>query len=107
MITLTPAAISRIETLLAERGASEQTLRIGVRGGGCSGNSYVMEFCAAPDAGDQVIEAGPVRVVVDVRSATVLEGTTVDYVTGLMESGFKFINPNARHQCACGESFSA
>jgi iron-sulfur cluster assembly protein len=107
MIQLTDAAITRVRTLLAERGASGDGLRIAVRGGGCSGNSYVLEFCAAAGEGDQVLEFGGVRVFVDPRSATVLQGTTVDFVTGLMESGFKFSNPNARHQCACGESFSA
>ena len=107
MITLTAPAVDRIQALLAKRGTSGEGMRIGVRGGGCSGNSYYMEFCAGESDGDQVIEAGDVKVYVDARSATVLEGTQVDFVTGLMESGFKFINPNSRHQCACGESFSA
>jgi iron-sulfur cluster assembly protein len=107
MITLTPKAIERIQTLLAQRPAAGEGMRIGVRGGGCSGNSYYMEFCAAASEGDHVIEAGDVRVFVDARSAPVLEGTQVDFVTGLMESGFKFKNPNSHHQCACGESFSA
>ena len=107
MITLTPRAVDRIQALLAQRGTSGEGMRIGVRGGGCSGNSYYMEFCAAASDGDQVIEVGEVKVYVDARSATVLEGTQVDFVTGLMQSEFKFNNPHARHQCACGESFSA
>jgi len=106
MISLTPVAIQRIKDLLAQRGTPELGLRIGVRGGGCSGNSYYMEFCEAPAEGDSVLELDGVRVVVDARSATVLSGTEVDYVSGLMGAGFKFNNPNVRHQCACGESFT-
>lgn len=106
MISLTPVAIQRIKELLTQRGAPELGLRIGVRGGGCSGNSYYMEFCEAPAEGDMVLELEGVRVVVDSRSATVLSGTEVDYVSGLMGAGFKFSNPNVRHNCACGESFS-
>lgn len=106
MITLTPVAIQRVKDLLAQRGTPDLVLRIGVRGGGCSGNSYYMEFCDAPAEGDALLELGGVRVVVDGRSATVLSGTEVDYVSGLMGAGFKFNNPNVRHQCACGESFT-
>jgi len=106
MISLTPVAIQRVKDLLAQRGTPELALRIGVRGGGCSGNSYYMEFCEAPGEGDAVLELDGVRVVVDNRSAAVLSGTQVDYVSGLMGAGFKFNNPNVRHQCACGESFT-
>jgi iron-sulfur cluster assembly protein len=76
-----------------------------VRGGGCSGNSYFMEFCDAQEAGDQVYDCHGVKVVVDGRSLPVLAGTEIDFVNGLMGSGFKFNNPNVRHSCACGESF--
>ena len=106
MITLTPVAIQRVKDLLVQRGTPGLALRIGVRGGGCSGNSYYMEFCEAPAADDALLELDGVRVVVDGRSATVLAGTEVDYVSGLMGAGFKFNNPNVRHQCACGESFT-
>ncbi|MBI1799811.1 MAG: iron-sulfur cluster assembly accessory protein [Candidatus Eisenbacteria bacterium] len=107
MITLTSVATQRVKDLVAQRGTPGLALRIGVRGGGCSGNSYFMEFCEAPEAGDQVIECDGVRVIVDARSAQMLGGTEVDYVSGLMGAGFKFSNPNVRHNCACGESFSA
>ena len=96
MITLTPLAAEKVKDLLVNRGSPQAGLRVGVRGGGCSGNSYFMEFC----------ESQGVRLVVDARSAMVLGGTEVDYVEGLMGSGFKFNNPNVRHNCACGESFS-
>jgi iron-sulfur cluster insertion protein len=65
-----------------------------------------MEFCEAPAEGDSQLELDGVRVVIDARSASVLAGTEVDYVSGLMGAGFKFNNPNVRHQCACGESFT-
>jgi iron-sulfur cluster assembly protein len=106
MITLTPIAAEKVRTLLEGRGSAQGGLRIGVRGGGCSGNSYFMEFCDAEGPGDQVLESHGVRLVVDARSAMLLGGTEVDYVEGLMGTGFKFNNPNVRHNCACGESFS-
>ena len=106
MITMTPVASEKVKQLLAGRGTQECGLRIGVRGGGCSGNTYYMEFAEAATPGDQVIESNGVRLIVDSRSATLLGGTEVDYVEGLMGTGFKFNNPNVRHNCACGESFS-
>ena len=106
MITLTSIAAEKVRELLANRGTPQTGLRVGVRGGGCSGNSYFMEFCDAEAPEDQVIESNGVRLVVDSRSAMLLGGTEVDYVEGLMGTGFKFNNPNVRHNCACGESFS-
>ena len=93
--------------LLEQRGTPAVGLRLGVRGGGCSGNSYFMEFCEAAAQGDEVFESHGVRLVVDQKSLMLLGGTEVDFVSGLMGSGFKFNNPNVRHSCACGESFSA
>jgi iron-sulfur cluster assembly protein len=106
MITLTPVAAEKVKDLLTTRGNPQAGLRVGVRGGGCSGNSYFMEFCDAESPGDQVVESNGVRLVVDSRSAALLGGTEVDFVEGLMGTGFKFNNPNVRHNCACGESFS-
>jgi iron-sulfur cluster assembly protein len=106
-LTLTPLAAGKVRELLEERGTPALGLRLGVRGGGCSGNSYFMEFCEAESPGDQVFESHGVRLVVDSKSLALLGGTEVDFVSGLMGSGFKFNNPNVRHSCACGESFSA
>jgi len=105
-IALTALAAEKVKELLAQHGTPERGLRIGVRGGGCSGNSYFMEFCEQPEAGDQVVDSFGVRLVVDTKSAALLQGTHIDFVSGLMGSGFKFVNPNVRHSCACGESFS-
>ena len=107
MISLSPIAASKVQELLAQRGTPEIGLRLGVRGGGCSGNSYFMEFCDAESPGDEVIESNGVKLFVDLKSAVLLGGTEIDYVEGLMGAGFKFINPNVKHSCACGESFSA
>jgi iron-sulfur cluster assembly protein len=108
-VTLSPIAADKVRELLEQRGTPALGLRLGVRGGGCSGNSYFMEFCEddAVTAGDQVFDSHGVRLVVDTKSLGVLGGTEIDFVTGLMGSGFKFNNPNVRHSCACGESFSA
>ena len=107
MITLTPAAAAKVQELLTQRGTPESGLRIGVRGGGCSGNSYFMEFCEAGSATDDTIDTNGVKLFVDLKSMVLLGGTEVDYVEGLMGAGFKFNNPNVKHGCACGEGFSA
>jgi iron-sulfur cluster assembly protein len=107
MITLTPIAAEKVRTLLEGRGSPQGGLRIGVRGGGCSGNSYFTEFCEGNEPGDEVFDSHGVKLVVDSRSMMLLEGTEIDFVEGLMGSGFKFNNPNVRHSCACGESFTA
>ena len=106
-VGLSELAASKVRELLAQRSTPEHGLRIGVRGGGCSGNSYFMEFCESPGDGDVVVQSHGVRLVVDTKSLMLLDGTEIDYVEGLMGSGFKFNNPNVRHSCACGESFSA
>jgi iron-sulfur cluster assembly protein len=107
MITLSPIAAEKVKALLEQRGTPQIGLRIGVRGGGCSGNSYYMEFCEAESAGDETVETNGVKLVVDLKSMVLLGGTEIDYVEGLMGAGFKFNNPNVKHSCACGESFSA
>ena len=106
-VGLTPGAATKVRELLEQRGTPEQALRIGVRGGGCSGNSYFMEFCEAAGEGEETVESHGVKLVIDPKSMMLLSGTSIDYVNGLMGAGFKFNNPNVRHACACGESFSA
>jgi iron-sulfur cluster assembly protein len=106
-ISLTPLAAQKVQELLQQRGTPAFGLRVGVRGGGCSGNSYFMEFCEQETAGDEVYQSHGVRLVVDTKSITLLNGTEIEYVEGLMGAGFKFNNPNVRHSCACGESFTA
>jgi iron-sulfur cluster assembly accessory protein len=104
---LTEAGAEGVRKFLREKGAPEgSSLRVGVRGGGCSGFSYVVEVATDEKPSDIVVEAFGARVLVDPRSMKVLDGTTLDFKTGLMDAGFKFINPRATRTCGCGESFS-
>jgi iron-sulfur cluster assembly protein len=106
-IEVTEAAANAIGKYLKEHKAEPGSgLRIGVRGGGCSGLTYALDVENKPRANDHVIEAFGQRVFVDPKSMLFLQGSVFDYVTGLMEAGFKFINPRASKPCGCGESFS-
>lgn len=106
IVDITPVAADKVRQLLAQRGTAAAGLRIGVRGGGCSGNSYFMEFCESESPGDEVVTCQGITLYIDLKSAVLLGGTRIDYVEGLMGAGFKFENPNVRHSCACGDSFS-
>lgn len=106
-VQVTEAAANAIGKYLREHNAAPGAgLRIGVRGGGCSGLSYVLDVETNPRPNDHVIEAYGQRIYVDPKSLLFLQGSVLDYVTGLMEAGFKFINPRATKSCGCGESFS-
>jgi iron-sulfur cluster assembly accessory protein len=74
--------------------------------GGCSGFSYELSFTDAPEAGDHVFEVEGFRVLVDPRSAPIVKGSTLDFNDALLGGGLKVLNPQAVHECACGESFS-
>ena len=106
MITITTTAAEKVKDLLATRDQPAQGLRVGVRGGGCSGFSYFLEFAEGPQDGDRELESLGVKLFVDNKSYLYLMGTEVDYVDGLAGAGFKFQNPNAKRTCGCGESFS-
>jgi iron-sulfur cluster assembly accessory protein len=106
-IVLTDQAVQKVKSAMQREGAGpEKALRIGVVGGGCSGFSYTMGF-DEPKHDDAVFAFGDVRVVVDPASREYLDGTIIDYVTGLHGAGFKFENPKATRTCGCGSSFSA
>jgi iron-sulfur cluster assembly protein len=106
MIHLTEAARAEVKRLLEKENNPAIGLRVGVKGGGCSGLSYVLDFGPQKE-NDKVFEESGVRVFVDPKSYLYLSGLTLDYHDGLMDKGFKFINPNASRSCGCGESFSA
>src|SRR5512138_3220381 len=107
MITVTENAASKIKDIQQSQSVpSENGLRVRVVGGGCSGFQYQLAF-DAPKTGDQVFEAGGVRIMVDPKSFLYLNGTEIDYVDGLMGAGFALKNPNARGTCGCGSSFTA
>ena len=103
MITLTEVAANKIKTLLLEK--EETGIRAGVQGGGCSGFTYQLKFDNEKE-NDRVIESGGVFLYVDSKSYLYLMGTKIDFVDELNQSGFKFVNPNAKRTCGCGESFS-
>ncbi|HXW84066.1 MAG TPA: iron-sulfur cluster assembly accessory protein [Candidatus Binataceae bacterium] len=106
-VKLTPRAIEMVRKMSAKEGLpAGHGLRIAVVGGGCSGFQYQLQFDAAKD-GDRVTELDGVRVLVDEISLGYLGGTTLDYVEGLHNAGFRFDNPRATRTCGCGSSFSA
>jgi len=106
MLTVTDEAAQKIRTLLEKEATPERGLRVAVKGGGCSGFQYALEFEDAPGDMDQVIESKGVRIFVDPKSSLYLNGVILRYDDGLMGAGFQVENPNARTTCGCGESFS-
>lgn len=106
-IELTEAAKQRVTRLHEKPEHNGQWLRVGIRGGGCSGMSYFLDWVPAPDEKDKTFEFAPdVRICVDRKSYLFLNGTKVDFEETLVKTGFVFINPNATSSCSCGESFS-
>ena len=106
MVGLSEAAAEKVHELISKRPNETAGLRVGVRGGGCSGFTYFLEFAEAANKGDKELDSHGVTLFVDPKSYLYLMGTEVDYVDNLGASGFKFTNPNARRTCGCGESFS-
>lgn len=107
IISLTDAALKEVKRLINVQGIEEGGLRLGVKGGGCSGLSYTINFDEKIGQYDQIYEIEGIKVIVDAKSAIYLQGTQLDYQKDLMGGNFKFINPNANKTCGCGESFSA
>jgi len=105
-IQVTESAARKIREGLQKEGIPEGGLRLGVRGGGCSGLNYVIRFEPEQKSADKVFEAHGARVFVDLKSLLYLRGTTLDWRGDLMQQGFTFSNPNARKTCSCGTSFS-
>jgi iron-sulfur cluster assembly protein len=104
-IIITPRAIEEVKKLIREEGKPEIGLRLGVKGGGCSGLSYDLQFTAKED-GDTVVENDGFQVFMDAKSMIYLKGMQLDFESGLQGKGFVFGNPNATSTCGCGESFS-
>ena len=106
-ISVSEAAANAIRKQIDKRGTPEASLRVGIRGGGCSGFSYVIEFHdGPPKPKDRVFDQFGVRVVVDPKSLIYLNGTILDWEQTLMRQGFKFVNPNEKTSCGCGHSFT-
>lgn len=105
-VGIADSAVVRLKRLLEERGTPGAGLRVAVRGGGCSGLSYHMEWAEAAKERDKVFEREGVRIFVDPKSYLYLMGTELVYEDGLLASGFKLQNPNVKAACGCGESFT-
>lgn len=107
LITITQRAAERIKDLLAKRGNESLGIRVGVKTGGCSGMSYVIEYADAKGHFEEMIEDKGVVVLVDPKAIMYLVGSEMDYVEEKFKAGFTFTNPNEKAKCGCGKSFSA
>ena len=106
-VMLTPSAVAQVRRLIAKKGDDTLKLRVGVKGGGCSGLSYILGLEEAPRASDTVYDVDGITVMVDPRSAQFISGMTLDYSTAnLLEGGWKYLNPNVQKSCGCGTSFT-
>jgi iron-sulfur cluster assembly protein len=107
VISVTDRAAKEVSRIIDEQKLPDATvLRVGVKGGGCSGFSYTLGFDDNVSEVDQIFEINGVKVAVDPKSFLYLNGTQIDFEESLMGRGFKFGNPNAAKSCGCGESFS-
>jgi len=108
IITVSEKARIQIQKLLEEQKLDKEThfLRVGVKGGGCSGMSYELGFDSISQEGDNIVEDNSTKIVIDKKSFLYLFGTELDFSDGLNGKGFQFINPNASRTCGCGESFA-
>jgi iron-sulfur cluster assembly protein len=105
-IRLTPKAIEMAKKAIERRTQTTEGLRLGVRGGGCSGVSYAIEFAEKARGRDHVFEFDGLKIIIDPKSLIYLRGSVLDYEVKLMQHGFKFRNPNEKTGCGCGESFT-
>jgi iron-sulfur cluster assembly protein len=105
LVGATEAAIRELKRLQQGESAEVEGVRLGVKGGGCSGLSYVLEFSKLRE-GDNIVEQDGVKFLLDRKSSIYLKGIHLDYREGLSGKGFVFRNPNASSTCGCGESFS-
>ena len=107
MIQITDKATEEFKRIMREENDGDaQGIRIGIKGGGCSGFSYVMQFEKEAREFDRVFQADDVPIFIDAKSLVYLSGIEIDYETDLLNRGFKFNNPNAVKSCGCGTSFA-
>ncbi|MEL7465436.1 MAG: iron-sulfur cluster assembly accessory protein [Pseudomonadota bacterium] len=105
-VTLTPAAVAQIKSLMDGSDGKVKGLKLGLKKGGCAGMEYTMEYAEEVDPNDEVVDQDGARVMIAPMAQMFLFGTEVDYKTSLLESGFVFNNPNVADACGCGESIS-
>lgn len=108
-IELTETAAGEIQTIIEKEELDKEKvrLRVGVRGGGCSGFSYLLDLTEQADEADEIFDKHGIQVVCDPKSYLYLNGTTIDFKDEIMGRGFVFTNPNATSTCGCGSSFNA
>lgn len=108
MITISDSAKKHLFDIMEEENLPREkyNLRVGVKGGGCSGLSYVMDFDDEVTDMDETVDLGDLKVVIDKKSVLYLFGTELQYSSGLNGKGFQWVNPNASRTCGCGESFA-
>lgn len=106
-VTLTPKAAEMVKITREQEGIdASHGLRVAVRGGGCSGFEYALDFEKEARENDWVYDQSGLTIYIDAVSARYLQGTSIDYVLGMAGAGFKFINPKATGTCGCGSSFA-
>ena len=106
MITLTETAQLELKRILDHEGKGKAGIRLGVKGGGCSGFTYAMDFADGPREGDKVYNSDRVPIYIDPKSMMLIQGIEIDYATDMFNRQFKFNNPNATASCGCGTSFA-
>jgi iron-sulfur cluster assembly protein len=105
LISITDGALSKVRDLIGKRSKPTVGIKVGVKSGGCSGLSYYVEYADELQSGDEVVEREEVKIIIPSRAVMYLVGTTMDYVSTEVKSGFVFTNPNEKDKCGCGESF--
>ena len=106
MVTVSEPAAKKLTSLIEESGFATPYVRVAVKGGGCSGLSYAMDFDDTVTDMDEVVDLKALKVIIDKKSVLYLYGTELDYSDGLNGKGFNWVNPQASRTCGCGESFS-
>jgi len=105
-IFLSEKAVEKLSSLFESEGMTDHGLRVGIIAGGCAGFSYVLNFEKESELDDKLYEQEGIKIFINPESISKLQGTVIDYVETLQESGFKFSNPNSESSCGCGSSFS-
>ena len=105
MITVTDSALNQIKKLILSRSVKPEGIKLGIETKGCSGLTYKLEYVDTPLSEDEVVKIDDIKIYLDPKASLFLIGTKMDYQEGIIESGFKFLNPNEKGRCGCGESF--
>ena len=108
MVNVSDTAANQLQSIFIEENKvpKDNYVRVGVKSGGCSGLSYILDFDDKSSEGDKVVESNGINLLIDKKSLLYLIGTTLEYSSGLNGKGFHWSNPNASRSCGCGESFS-